>query len=89
MTLDSDGQLYVAATRLGVQICDQRRGRVVVIIASRSCGFALSNVVFGGFPDTNTLYATSGDEVFRRVVRSKGVFRLDHCLRFPKPRLSR
>ena len=82
MTLDSDGQLYVATT-LGIQICDQA-GRVVGIISKPQPG-PLSNVVFGG-PGLNTLYATSGDKVFRRVVRSKGVFPWT-VSPLPKPRL--
>ena len=82
MTLDSDGQLYVATT-LGIQICDQA-GRVVGIIAKPQPG-PLSNVVFGG-PGLHTLYATSGDKVFRRAVRSKGVFPWT-VSPLPKPKL--
>jgi sugar lactone lactonase YvrE/enterochelin esterase-like enzyme len=70
MTLDSEGQLYVA-TRMGVQICDQA-GRVVGIINKPQPG-PLANVVFGG-ADLQTLYVTAGDKVFKRRVRGKGVF---------------
>ena len=70
MTVDSEGELWVATT-LGVQICDQA-GRVIGIINKPQPG-PLSNVVFGG-ADLRTLYVTSGDKVFRRSVRRKGVF---------------
>jgi sugar lactone lactonase YvrE len=82
MTLDSEGHLYVA-TSLGVQICDQA-GRVVAIINKPQPG-PLSNVVFGG-PDLQTLYVTSGDKVFRRGVRRKGVFPWTP-VKPPQPRL--
>ncbi|HTM49040.1 MAG TPA: SMP-30/gluconolactonase/LRE family protein [Bryobacteraceae bacterium] len=70
MTVDSEGQLYVA-TRIGVQVCDQA-GRVVAIIGKPQPG-ALSNAVFGG-PGLQMLYVTAGDKVFRRQLRRKGVF---------------
>jgi sugar lactone lactonase YvrE len=82
MTVDSDGYLYVA-TRIGLQICDQA-GRVVGIIL-RPQNASLSNVVFGG-PDLHTLYVTNGDKVYRREVRSKGVFPWT-VVRPPTPRL--
>ncbi len=82
MTVDSDGFLYVA-TRIGVQICDQP-GRVMGIIPKPQPG-ALANVVFGG-PDLRTLYAMSGDKVFRRRMRSRGVFPWE-AVKPPQPRL--
>ena len=82
MTVDSEGYLYVA-TRYGIQICDQA-GRVNAIIAKPQPG-PLTNVVFGG-PDLNVLYATTRDKVYRRVVRSKGVFPWTPVTP-PKPRL--
>jgi gluconolactonase len=42
-------------------------------------------VVFGG-PDLQTLYVTSGDKVFRRQVRRKGVLPWV-AMKPPKPRL--
>jgi gluconolactonase len=69
MTVDTEGYLYVT-TRIGLQVCDQP-GRVVAIINKPQDGW-LSNVVFGGL-DLQTLYVTSGDKVFRRHVRRKGV----------------
>jgi sugar lactone lactonase YvrE len=82
MTLDSEGQLYVATT-LGVQICDQA-GRVVGIINKPQPG-PISNVVFGG-ADLRTLYVTAGDKVFRRQLRRKGVFPWTP-VKLPAPRL--
>jgi sugar lactone lactonase YvrE len=69
MTLDSDGNLYVA-TNIGLQVCDQP-GRVVSIINKPQNG-PLSNVVFGG-PGLQYLYVTNGDKVFRRKVNRKGI----------------
>src|SRR5260221_2882999 len=69
MTVDSEGQLYVA-TRIGVQICDQA-GRVVGIINKPQPG-ALSNAVFGG-ADLQTLYVKASDKVYPRHPPRKGV----------------
>jgi gluconolactonase len=82
MAVDSEGFLYVA-TRLGVQVCDQP-GRVVAIIRQPQDSI-LTNVVFGG-PDLDTLYATAGDKVFRRVLRRHGVFPWKTAS-LPRPRL--
>ena len=69
MTLESEGFLFVT-TNLGVQICDQP-GRVESILRKPQEG-PLSNIVFGG-PGLETLYVTSGDKVFRRHTRRKGI----------------
>ncbi len=82
MTVDSEGQLYVA-TRIGVQICDQA-GRVVGIINKPQPG-ALANAVFGG-ADLQTLYVTASDKVYRRHLRRKGVFPWTP-VKLPAPRL--
>jgi gluconolactonase len=82
MTVDSEGFLYVA-TRLGLQICDQP-GRVVAILSKPHAG-ALSNAVFGG-PQLDTIYATAGDRVFRRVVKRRGVWPWKG-VKPPQPRL--
>jgi gluconolactonase len=82
MAVDSEGELWVATT-LGVQICDQA-GRVIGIVNKPQPG-PLSNVVFGG-ADLRTLYVTSGDKVFRRAVRRKGIYPW-MILTPPKPRL--
>ena len=67
MRTDRDGRLYVA-TRLGVQVCDQA-GRVNVIIPTPNGRVA--NLTFGG-PDFDTIYATCGDQVFKRKVKARG-----------------
>ncbi len=69
MATDTTGHLFVA-TKLGIQICDQP-GRVVGIIRKPESG-AVTSVVFGG-PGLHTLYATTGDRVYSRVVRRTGV----------------
>jgi sugar lactone lactonase YvrE len=68
MCVDKDGRLYVA-TRMGVQICDQA-GRVNCILPVP--GGAVSGVRLGG-PERNTLYALSGEKVYRRKVKAQGV----------------
>jgi sugar lactone lactonase YvrE/enterochelin esterase-like enzyme len=82
MTLDSEGELYVATT-LGIQICDQA-GRVTGIINKPQPG-PISNVVFGG-ADLHMLYVTASDKVFRRRLQRKGVFPWEPVTP-PKPRL--
>ena len=64
---DRDGRLYVA-TRLGIQVCDQA-GRVNCIIPTPNG--KLSNLCFGG-EKFDTLYATCGDQVYRRKVKVSG-----------------
>jgi sugar lactone lactonase YvrE/enterochelin esterase-like enzyme len=82
MTVDSDGYLYVA-TRIGIQICDPA-GRVMGILPKPQAG-ALANAVFGG-PDLRTLYVMSEDKVYRRPMKSKGVFPWE-AVKPPQPRL--
>lgn len=68
LALDTLGYVY-AATRGGVQVCDEQ-GRVVAIIPLPGGGSA-SNLVFGG-PDLQTLYVTANDKVYRRKLARKG-----------------
>lgn len=82
MTLDTTGHLFVA-TKLGVQICDQP-GRVVGIIRKPQGG-PITSVVFGG-PGLRTLYATTGDKVYARVLRRTGVLPWIPA-RLPRPQL--
>jgi hypothetical protein len=67
MTVDRDGRLYVA-TALGIQICDQV-GRVQAIITTPNG--KVSSLTFGG-ENFDTLFATSGDKVYRRKLKVKG-----------------
>ncbi len=64
---DRDGRLYVA-TRMGIQICDP--GGIVTCIVPTPNG-QLSNVAFGG-ENFDTLFATCGDRVYRRKLKTKG-----------------
>jgi len=82
MTVDNEGFLYVA-TKLGIQICDPA-GKTVGILRKPQTADP-SNVVFGG-ADLQTLYVTSGDKVFRRSIRRKGVLPWV-AVKPPKPRL--
>jgi gluconolactonase len=67
MRVDRNGRLY-AATRIGIQVCDQA-GRVNCIIPTPNGRVA--NLCFGG-ADFQTLYATCGDRVYKRKVKVKG-----------------
>ena len=66
MRVDRDGRLYVA-THMGIQVCDQP-GRVNAIIPTPNGRIA--NLCFGG-PEFDILYATCGDRVYKRKVRSR------------------
>ncbi|MCA9215221.1 MAG: SMP-30/gluconolactonase/LRE family protein [Planctomycetales bacterium] len=83
MTMDDQGRLYLA-TRLGVQVFDQL-GRCHFIIEKPQDGW-LANVVFAG-PQLDTLYATSGDKVFKRKLNAKGVVPWQAAVKPPKPGL--
>jgi sugar lactone lactonase YvrE len=67
MRVDTEGRLYVT-TYQGIQVCDQA-GRVNCIIPTPN-GVA-SNVCFGG-KDFDVLYATCGDKVYRRKLKTHG-----------------
>jgi sugar lactone lactonase YvrE len=79
MVFDSDGFLYVA-TKLGVQVCEQR-GRVTAVIDAPGNN-GLSNVFFGG-PGLQWLYVTDGDKVYRRPVKRRGAV-LGSTVRLPR-----
>ncbi len=68
VTSDTEGFVYTA-TNLGIQISDP--GSKTVGIIRNPSGGELKGLVFGG-PDLQTLYAVSGDRVFRRHLRRKG-----------------
>jgi len=82
LRVDRDGRLY-AATRLGIQVCDQA-GRVNAIIPTPNG--KLSNLCFGG-KTFDTLFATCGDKVFKRKTQVKGVRSADATIKPDKPRL--
>jgi hypothetical protein len=68
---------------LAINICDQA-GRVVAIL-NKPQNAPLTNVLFAG-PDLQTLYVTSGDKVYRRHIRRKGVLPWVPVMP-PRPRL--
>ena len=82
MTVDSEGYLYVATPR-GIQVFDQP-GRVTAIIDLPAPSPA-SSITFGG-RDLDRLYLASGDQIFRRRLRRKGVFP-GQVVKLPAPRL--
>ena len=69
VTVDAIGQAYFA-TALGIQYCEQN-GRCGGIVSKPERG-AISNIAFAG-KDLNWLYAASGNKLFRRAVKQKGV----------------
>ncbi len=82
MRVDRDGRLYVA-TRIGIQVCDQA-GRVNCIIPTPNG--RISNLCFGG-PEHDTIYATCGDRVYRRKVKTKAADAQNEPIKPAKPRL--
>jgi gluconolactonase len=83
LAVDRDGRLYVASGA-GVQICDQA-GRVNAILPKPQRKW-LSNVDFGG-SNFGYLYATSGDKVFRRKMKTVGYRSADPPIKPKEPRL--
>ena len=70
LAVDTHGNLY-AATRMGVQVCDQN-GRVRAILPLPTpCG-PVRSLCFGG-PHFDVLYATDGVQVFRRRLKMPGL----------------
>ncbi len=66
--VDTIGQIWVA-TNMGIQICDSA-GRPRAIL--RTPNGRVANFCFGG-PNFDTIYATCGDKVYKRKVKSIGV----------------
>lgn len=83
VTVDTEGRTYVT-TVLGVQILDQL-GRVNFIISKPGPGW-LSNCTFGG-ANRDVLYATCGENVYRRKLRATGVDTSAAPVKPPKPGL--
>jgi gluconolactonase len=82
MRVDRDGRLYVA-TRMGIQVCDQA-GRVHCIIPTPNG--RVSNLCFGG-PHFDVLFATCGDKVYMRRVKTKGANAFEAPFKPRPPRL--
>ncbi len=82
MRVDRQGRLYVA-THMGIQVCDQP-GRVNAIIPTPNGRIA--NLCFGG-PNFDILYATCGDRVYRRKVKTQGANAYQSPINPPKPQL--
>ncbi|MHB1560863.1 MAG: SMP-30/gluconolactonase/LRE family protein, partial [Isosphaeraceae bacterium] len=80
MRVDRQGRLYVA-TNLGIQVCDQP-GRVNAIIPTPNGRIA--NLGFGG-PNFDVLYATCGDRVYRRKVKTQGSNAYEAPSKPPRP----
>ena len=82
LRVDRDGRLYVA-TRLGIQVCDQA-GRVNAIIPTPNG--KVSNLCFGG-EKYDLLFATCGDRVYCRRVKTVGAHAWQAPLKPAAPRL--
>jgi sugar lactone lactonase YvrE len=68
---------------MGIQVCDQA-GRVNCIIPTPNG--RVSNLCFGG-PNFDILFATCGDKVFKRKVKTVGANAFQHPIKPPPPRL--
>jgi enterochelin esterase-like enzyme len=69
LAVDSHGNLY-AATRMGIQVCDQN-GRVRAILPLPTPGGPVRSLAFGG-EHFDILYVTDGKQVFRRRLKVPG-----------------
>ncbi|MCY7350069.1 MAG: SMP-30/gluconolactonase/LRE family protein [Cytophagaceae bacterium] len=81
---DRDGRIYVTS-RIGIQILDQA-GRVQAILPVPKSSRQTSNVAFGG-PNSDILYVTAGDKVFRRKLKVRGAQTWDKPMKPATPRL--
>jgi sugar lactone lactonase YvrE len=82
LCVDRDGRLY-AATRMGVQVCDQA-GRVNFILPTPNGKAA--NLTLGG-PAFDTLFVCSGDKVYSRKLKVKAAPAWDKPVKPQAPRL--
>jgi enterochelin esterase-like enzyme len=69
LAVDTHGNLY-AATRMGIQVCDQN-GRVRAILPMPTPSGPVRSLCFGG-NDFDILYATDGAQVFTRRLKARG-----------------
>ncbi len=83
IAVDIEGRALVASA-VGVQVLDQL-GRVHLILAAPSAE-PINGLVFGGTM-RETLYVTAGENVYRRVLKTKGVSPAQAPIEPPKPRL--
>ena len=84
MCVSRDGWL-VAATELGVQICDQP-GRVHLILPKPRLANRVSYTAFGG-KDWKTLYIATGNRVYKRRTKLTGAQPWRTPVKPPRPRL--
>jgi sugar lactone lactonase YvrE len=69
LAIDTHGNLY-AATRMGIQICDQN-GRVRAILPLPTPSGPVRSLCFGG-DHFDVLYCTDGAQLFRRRLKVRG-----------------
>ena len=81
---DREGRVYVTS-KSGIQVMDQL-GRVNAIIPTPKTKGQVSNLCFGG-PNSDILYATCHDKVYRRKVKVKGANNFEKPLKPANPRL--
>ena len=82
MRVDRDGRLYVT-TRAGIQVCDQA-GRLIAIIPTPNG--RVSNLSFGG-ANMDILYATCGDKIYARRLKTRGVLPFEAPITPAAPKL--
>ncbi len=69
LAVDTHGNLY-AATRMGIQVCDQN-GRVRAILPLPAPSGPVRSICFGG-ANFDILYVTDGTQVFKRRIKIRG-----------------
>lgn len=69
LAVDRHGNVY-AATRMGIQVCDQN-GRVRAILPLPTPAGAVRSLCFGG-ENFDVLYVTDGTQVFKRKLKVRG-----------------
>jgi gluconolactonase len=79
---DREGRLYVA-TAMGIQVADQA-GRVQCIITTPTG--RVDNLSFGG-KNFDTLFAISGDKIYKRKLKVRGAMAWDKPIKPAPPRL--
>ena len=84
MTGDANGNVYIA-TALGVQVFDQI-GKCHAIIPGPVRSLSMSSVKFGG-ANMDEMYVTTGDKVFKRKTKAKGVVSWRAPIKPTAPRL--
>ncbi|MEZ6134109.1 MAG: alpha/beta hydrolase-fold protein [Pirellulaceae bacterium] len=83
MSVDNQGSLFVASN-MGIQVLDQL-GRVHLILKKPSKP-TITGIAFGGAMH-DTLFATAGENVYARKLKTRGMASYETAVELPKPGL--